>query len=144
MLAYPACGIPSDTCALHNRTRVRTDSRTRTCLSSFPQQVRHPQRRAFDGFLSHRRDQRRAAPSPPVHSSTWLAHALRKHHRSLRDKALDMRARHRASSHRKLRHNSSPSRNRCLSIVSSLHAYRRSRFVLDPCVCKEDMVQHDR
>jgi hypothetical protein len=143
MPASPACGTPSGTCALHSRTRARRGFRTRTYLSSFPQVVRHLQRGAFGGFLSRHRDQRRAALSPPVRSSTWLVHALRKHHISLRDKVSDMYAHHRASSHHRLHHSSIQSHNRCLSIFLLLRAYRRSRFVLVPCACKEDMVQHD-
>jgi len=144
MLGSPGCGTPSDTCALHSRTRARKDSRIQTCLSSFLQQVRHLQRRAFGDFLSRRRDQRREALSPPVHSSTWPVRALRKHHRSPRDKVSDMCARRMASSHRKLRHSSSQSRNRCLNIFWSPRAYRRSRFVLVPCACRVGKVQHGR
>jgi hypothetical protein len=144
MLLSLACGTPSGTCAPRSRTRARRGSRTRTCLSSFLPQARRLRRRAFDGFLAHRRGQRRAALSPPAHSSTWPVHVLRKLHRSLRDKVLDMCAHHKASSRHKLRHSSSQSHNRCLSTFLSLRVYRRSRSVLVPCGCKEGTVQRGK
>jgi hypothetical protein len=55
-----------------------------------------------------------------------------------------MYAHHTASSRRRPHHSSSQNHNRYLSIFSLLRAYHRSIFVLDPCACKEDMVQHGR
>src|ERR1700709_163142 len=94
-------------------------------------------------FQSRLLDRSKEVLNGPVHNSKLLPRAPHRPHKALRDMAYRSNARHKASSHYRLVHNSTHYCNPCQDISLSCLQGHKSNFVLGPYVDRARKGQHD-